>query len=256
MKQRQRASALVPVHLGCCPDLPTPCLLCGPEPGPPSLEILRADIASRGGTHVGFFGGPPPPAELVSAAGLPFVARVRPDRLTRAVLERLADSGATGIEIDALTFVDTALRACGRHYRRRLLEQQMDGIRAAGLRVGVVLAPGLPGTTHDDAIEDARRLVGCADVARIHPVLVIRGSRLARAHLEGRYRPLELHQAITTCRAMLEVLEDGGVEVARIGLQARHDGYGRAIAGPRHPSLRQLVEARRAPPPLRAAGDA
>jgi histone acetyltransferase (RNA polymerase elongator complex component) len=220
------------------------------------VDVLRAEVATRGATHVGFFGGPPPPAALVAAAERPFVARVRPDLLTRSVLEWLADGGATGIELDALTFVDTALRACGRHYSRRMLEQQMDGIRAAGLRVGIVLAPGLPGTTHDDAIEDARRLVGHADVARIHPVLVIRGSRLARAHLEGRYRPLELHQAITTCRAMLDVLEDGRVEVARVGLQAKHDGYGRAIAGPRHPSLRQLVEARRTPPPLRAAGDA
>jgi len=246
---------LVPVHLGCCPDLATPCILCGPAPARPSVDVLRAEVATRGATHVGFFGGPPPAAELVVAAGLPFVARVRPELLTRGVLERLAESGATGIELDALTFVDTALRACGRHYRRRLLEQQIDGIRAAGMRAGVVLAPGLPGTTHDDAIDDARRLVGRADVARIHPVLVIRGSRLARAHLEGRYRPLELQQAITTCRAMLDVLEVGGVEVARVGLQARHDGYGRAIAGPRHPSLRQLVE-RRDPPNLRAAGDA
>jgi histone acetyltransferase (RNA polymerase elongator complex component) len=210
--------------------------------------VLRAEIAQRGATQVGFFGGPPPPAPLVAAAGLPFVARVRPDLLSRKVLDQLVEQGATGVELDALTFSDPVLRACGRRYRSQLIEQQIDGIRAAGLRVGVVLAPGLPGTTHDDAIEDAKRLVGRADVARLHPVLVFRGSRLARAHMDGRYTPLELHQAITTCGAMLSVLEKGGVEVVRVGLQPRHDGYGRAIAGPRHPSLRQLVDARRTAP--------
>jgi histone acetyltransferase (RNA polymerase elongator complex component) len=180
----------------------------------------------------------------VRAAGRPFVARVRPDLLTRAGQAALADGGALGIELDALTFSDPALRRCGRAHRARLVDQQLEGIRAAGLRAGVVLAPGLPGTCHADAIADAEHIVGKADVARLHPVLVLRGSRLARAHREGRYTPLTLPQAITTCGAMLEILEAGGVEVARVGLQARHDGYGRAVAGPRHPSLRQLVAAR------------
>jgi hypothetical protein len=52
--------------------------------------------------------------------------------------------------------------------------------------------------------------------------------------------------AVATCRAMLDVLEPAGVQVVRVGLQPRHDGYGVAVAGPRHPSLRELVEAHRA----------
>jgi histone acetyltransferase (RNA polymerase elongator complex component) len=211
----------------------------------PTPEELTAEIEARKPAKIGFFGGPPPSPELVRAAGLPFVARVRPDLLSRAALAQLADQGALGVELDALTFVDPALRLCGRHHRARLVEQQLEGIRAAGLRAGIVLAPGLPGTTHTDAVADAERIVGKADVARLHPVLVLRGSRLARAHREGRYTPLTLAQAVTTCGALLEILEAGGVEVARVGLQARHDGYGRAVAGPRHPSLRQLVAAHR-----------
>jgi histone acetyltransferase (RNA polymerase elongator complex component) len=81
---------------------------------------------------------------------------------------------------------------------------------------------------------------------------VLLGSGLWSAHLDGFYDPLSLGQAITTCRAMLDVLEPAGVRVIRVGRQAGPDELGRAVAGPRHSSLRELVEARRTLDRLRA----
>jgi hypothetical protein len=51
---------------------------------------------------------------------------------------------------------------------------------------------------------------------------------------------------------MCEVLTAGGTEVIRIGVQ-KADGAGRAVAGPAHPALRQLVDARGALARLRSA---
>lgn len=254
-------ATIVPVALGCCPDPPR-CLLCGPPPPEPGPDLLRALVhhyrqerAPPGGAlRVGFYGGAPPSDALLDGLdGLPFVARVRPDLLTRAALDRLIAAGAVAVELDALTFSDPALKAAGRRYGARLIEQQLQGLRDRGLRAGLVLTPGLPGTDHAQAVEDARRAADRADFVRIHPVLVLDGSALRLAHLDGRYVPLGLGEAITTCRAMLDLLEPAGVEVIRIGLNPRADGYGRAVAGPRHPALRQLVEARRTLEALRAA---
>lgn len=249
---RDRASmTVVPVVLGCCPDEPR-CLLCAPPPEPPTAELVDAliwsyrDPAPQKLLRVGFYGGDVPSDDLLDAIGdLPFVARVRPDLLTRDAARRLVDRGAIGIELDALTFHDAALKAIGRRYRAHLVLEQLDGLLALGVEPGIVLAPGLPGTCHADAMEDARIASTRVRFVRIHPVLVLHGSGLREAHLEGTFEPLGLGEAVTTCRGMLDLLTDAGVEVIRVGQNPGPDGLGRAIAGPRHPALRQLVDARR-----------
>lgn len=244
-----RKPRVVPVVLGCCHEA-TRCRLCAPPPALPSGPLVRALIDSYREDdellRVGFYGGPPPTDEQLAAAdGLPFVARIRPDLLTRDGARRLKDAGAVGIELDALTFDDDAVRQVGRHHRARVVHQQIEGIVALGMMPGIVLAPGLPGTSHHLAVKDAEIAAASVRFARIHPVLVLAGSGLQEAHLDGSYVPLELGQAVTTCRAMVDVLEPAGVEVIRVGSNPDKDGFGRAVAGPRHPSLRQLVDARR-----------
>lgn len=249
----QPAPVVVPVKLGCCPDSPR-CLLCPPPPESPDPAGIAALVEHYRATRaradrpmrVGFYGGAPPSARTIEAIGdLPFVARVRPDLLSRSDAARLADAGATGIELDALSFDDGAIKSGGRRYRGRLVREQLEGIRALGLQAGTVLAPGLPGTTHHDAVRDAEEAASRADFVRIHPVLVLRDSRLREAHMNGTYTALTLGQAITTVRAMLDVFEVAGVDVIRIGQSPGPDGLGRAVAGPVHTSLRQLIDARR-----------
>ena len=103
----------------------------------------------------------------------------------------------------------------------------------------------LPGSSFEGCVQDARRAAPLVDTARLHPTLVLEGSDLQRWHIDGLYKPLEIGEAVTVCRAMMDVLEAAAVQVIRVGLQAGPDGYGKALAGPRHPALRELVETRR-----------
>ncbi len=244
---------VVPVPLGCCPG-PTRCVLCAPAPPPPDRELIAKLVAHYAASRrspdqplaVAFFGGPPPDTAWLEAAGRhPKAARVRPDLLTRAEARRLTESGVVSIELDALTLEGRALREAGRAHRAGLVLEQLADLPRFGLRRGVVLAPGLPGTDHADAVRDAEQLAPHVDFVRIHPVLVLEGSRLRQAQMDGQYRPLTLGEAVTTCLAMLEVFDSAGVPVTRVGANPGPDGLGRAVGGPRHPSLRQLVEARR-----------
>lgn len=250
---------VVPVNLGCCPDAPR-CILCPPPPAM-DAELVEALVASYARDRAGpgdalevrFFGGAPPGEDLLDAAGdLPITVRVRPDLLPRAEAERLAARSVHAVELDALTFDDAVLREAGRRYRRALLLEMSRGLAALGLRVGGVLAPGLPRSSHAITLADARTAAASWSFARLHPVLVLDGSGLRTLHEAGRYQPLGLGEAVTACHGALDVLEAAGVEVVRVGLQAGPDGFGRAVAGPRHPGLRELVEARRVLERLRA----
>jgi len=195
---------------------------------------------------VGFYGGPVPDDALLEACGdVPFAVRVRPDLLSRDDADRLVAAGAVAIEVDALSLDDEVLKQAGRRYQAALVEQILEGLRALGVRVGIVLAPGLPGSSYDTCVRDAERAAPLIHTARLHPVLVLEHSELQGRHIDGLYTPLLLGEAVTVCRAMMDVLEDAGVEVIRVGLQPGPDGLGRALAGPVHPSLRELVEARR-----------
>ncbi len=244
---------IVPVNLPCCAEPPF-CHLCAPTASAVTAELVdalifhyRNDVARDGDQLlVSFFGGAPPSEALLEATGdLPVRARVRPDLLTRAEAARLVSAGTVAIELDALSMHDPSLRAIGRQHRSGIIPEMSAGLREQGVEVGIVLAVGLPRSDHDSCIEDARRILPLADFARLHPVLVLRGSRLEQQHLDQLYHPLSVQAAVHTCRHMLDILEGGGVEVIRIGLQAGPDGLGRAVAGPTHSALRQLVEAKR-----------
>ncbi len=252
-------ATIVPVHLGCCTDVPgRRCALCAPTT-PPTPALVEALVESYRARHpnrpvrVRFLGGPPPPDPLLEVVrGLPIDLRVRPDALSRADARRLAHAGVDAIELDALSFVDRAVRDVGRAHRAALVREQSAGLRGLGMAVGGVLAPGLPGTDYASSVADAEAAAGLWSFVRLHPVQVLAGSALRERHARGSYEALELGEAVTVLRAMLDVLERAGVQVRRVGQQAGPDGLGRAVAGPRHPSLRELVEARRTLDRLRA----
>lgn len=194
---------------------------------------------------VAFFGGPPPSDALLEACGdRTLHVRVRPDLLSRADAQRLLDRGVQEVELDALTFHTPSLRAIDRAYAGARIPTMAQGLSDLGFRVGAVLAIGLPEQSHGTSVADAQQALGLFDTVRLHPTLVFRRSDLWQAHLDGRYEPLSLAQAVTTLRAMLDVLEPS-VKVIRVGQQPGPDGLGRAVAGPVHSSLRELVEARR-----------
>jgi histone acetyltransferase (RNA polymerase elongator complex component) len=173
------------------------------------------------------------------------MARVRPDLLGTAEAERLVRAGILRVELDVLTFDALILKQVGRSYTPQNVRQIAKWFRGHGVEVSMVLAVGLPGTHHFDALRDAKLASELSDLIRLHPVLVLEESGLRKMHLEGRYRPLDVSEAVTTCDAMMRLLESEGVEVIRVGQNPINDQIGRALAGPLHPALRELVESKR-----------
>lgn len=245
---------VVPIDLGGSPHRSSTDPAPTAAPGPELVAAMVAHYTTErippagGPVEVGFFrGGLPDDALLAVCAPHPVRVACRPADLRRQDADRLRAGGVQTIELDLGTFQRSVLRGIGRRTRPEVLPQMCAALASQGFRVGVHLSPGLPGSSHLEAVEDAQRLVALGHVhfVRLLPQLVFADTHLAELHRSGRYAPMGVAAAVSTCVAMADVLTQGGIEIARIGGQPGPDQLGQLLAGPWHPNLRQLVESRR-----------
>lgn len=210
--------------------------------------------------QIGFFGGSfgalaPTMRESLLAAVAPFVASgavgslrvtLDPAHVDGRILETLAAAGVATIELDVGSFDDEALAACGFPWRSATAVAATVLVREAGLELGIVLRPGMPGGTPTEVLRSARRAAELRpSFVRIYPVLVLAGTPLAAAFEARLYRPLSLDETIAITTDLLRIFETAEVAVGRVGFQPAVDLDGGAdiLAGPHHPSLRALAEA-------------
>lgn len=241
----------MPVVLGCCPPGAERCRLCAPSK-PVLPATIRALIASTQRDHpdtglrVQFYGGAAPSdAQLDAIGDVPFGCRLRPDAFTWSTWDRLRERGLQHLELDALSLHERSLKAIDRPYSAALIPKILQAVQGHLPEVGVVLAVGLPHSDHGSVLKDVAAVLPHVQTLRLHPVLVLEGSALRMDHANGRYVPLTIAQAVTTCAAACDLAEAADVRVIRIGQQPRIDGLGHAVAGPRHSGLGELVAARR-----------
>ena len=83
---------------------------------------------------------------------------------------------------------------------------------------------------------------------RIYPVLVIKGTKLAKDYEQGIYNPLTVTQAVEVCKELVTMFNAKKIDIIRIGLQNTDEianpelENSEVLAGPFHPAFRQLVE--------------
>ncbi len=131
-------------------------------------------------------------------------------------------------------FADDVIRACQR-------------VKQFGFSLGVQIMIGLPGDTREKSIQTARKIIAeKPDMLRIYPTLVIHGTGLELEYKAGRYRPLELDEAVDWCSELTPLYENAGITVLRIGLQHTEEirQGGEVLAGPVHPAFGELVYSR------------
>jgi hypothetical protein len=210
------------------------------------IAHYRTERAVGQALEVGLFhGGIPTDPQLEAAAGLPIRLACSPADLSRAAAERLQAAGVSTIELAIGSLDARVLRTNQIGARGPVIREMLSELSDMGLRIGAILNPGLPDSSHESALSTARSLVGLVSFVRIEPALALEGSRLSLLAQSGRWTPMRLSEAVTTTLAMVEILESGGVQIARLGLQPGQDIPCRATAGPVHPNLRQLIEVRR-----------
>ena len=257
-------------HIGC----PHDCVFCSqrkitgkerpvsPEEVIPTIREYRTTIPRKARVvEAAFFGGSftgiPVPlqraflkeAYLAKKEGLIDRIRLstRPDYIDQEVLERLVQFHVDTIELGVQSMSDEVLSKSARGHNCTDVVQASRKIREYGFRLGLQMMVGLPGSRPDIEVQTASRI--CAlkpDFVRIYPTLVIRGTVLEKMYKKGMYKPPSLEEAVDLCAVLAAMFIRENIAIIRIGLQPTEliSEGGEVVAGPFHPSFRQLVDSR------------
>ena len=151
-----------------------------------------AELAFYGGTFTAL-----PESELAACLDLArealeqgwissFRCSTRPDRVDAATLLRLRSAGCGVVELGVQSFNDSALAASRRGYTGATALAACATVRAAGLKLGVQLLPGMPGHNPQHFAHDVpTALAAGAHMLRFYPCLVLEGTGLAAMWREG-----------------------------------------------------------------------
>jgi histone acetyltransferase (RNA polymerase elongator complex component) len=168
----------------------------------------------------------------------------RPDTITKQKLDLIAPYGVTLVELGVQSMSDAVLKRVNRGHTCLHTCQAIDLLKEYKLQVGVQVMVGLPGDTDDQLLTSTRQVADLApDVARIYPLMVLKGSLLAQWYQDGSYTPLGLDKSVGLVKEMVKIFEHAHVKVIRMGLQASEmmEDKTQVLAGPWHPAFGHLV---------------
>ncbi|HZK39017.1 MAG TPA: radical SAM protein [Clostridia bacterium] len=168
----------------------------------------------------------------------------RPDAVDAEICQLLKQYGVTAIELGAQSMSDDVLAMNRRGHTAQDLVDASTLIKAYGFELGLQMMTGLYGSSPQESITTARKIIACKPkTVRIYPTLVLGGTHLAQLTATGEYRPQTVEEAVPLCAKLLKMFFDEGIDVIRLGLHSGagvEEGY---IAGPYHPAFRELCDA-------------
>lgn len=173
----------------------------------------------------------------------------RPDAIDKDILKMLKKYKVKTIELGVQTSNNYILEKIRRGHTFEDVRKASKLIRRYGFKLGHQIMIGLPESTKQDEIDTAIDCIKLKPkIVRIYPVLVIKGTKLAKEQEEGKYEPLSVVQAVERCKEIVRLFKKKKIDVIRIGLQSTdtisnpENEASEVIAGPYHPAFRQLVE--------------
>ncbi|MGN0665468.1 MAG: elongator complex protein 3 [Huintestinicola sp.] len=166
----------------------------------------------------------------------------RPDCIDGEILMLLKKYGVTAIELGAQSMSDNVLTLNERGHTAEDVRSAAGMIRSYGFELGLQMMVGLYGSTEADEYHTMTEFIKIhPDTARIYPVCVIRGTRLAELYECGEYRLYPFDRAVNICGIIYCAFESVGIRVIRMGLHAEDGVEKNTAAGFYHPAFAELV---------------
>ena len=173
----------------------------------------------------------------------------KPDCFLGSEVEESLRLGTTRVELGIQSIHDDVLEAVHRGHTDAQSRAAMGRAKAAGLKVGAHMMPGLPGSDLDRDFDSFRALFEDPgyrpDFLKIYPTLVLPGTALYGLWSSGRFTPLSTEDA-TELVARIKAIVPRWCRIQRV---QREIGAPDIRDGPRKGDLRVLARER-----LRASG--
>ena len=169
----------------------------------------------------------------------------RPDYIDEKRLELLRVHGVKLVELGVQSLDDSVLKKAERGHTAQQVVEAVALLKSYGFKVGVQLMVGMPGQDFASVKATVEQVLALQpDIARIYPLLVIKGTPLAKSYEQGDFESLVLEEAVRQSAYVYKNLSEVGVKIIRVGLQPDDElcAEGNILAGPFHPSMGELVQ--------------
>ncbi|MCX7883545.1 MAG: radical SAM protein [Caloramator sp.] len=169
----------------------------------------------------------------------------RPDYINEHILKNLKIHGVGVIELGVQSMDDKVLNMSERGHTSFDVINSSRLIKAYGFKLGLQMMIGLPEDNLDKDIYTANEIIKIKpDFVRIYPALVIKNTKMEDLFKKGYYKPLSIDEAVDISSKLYILFYKKDIPIIRLGLQVSDEiNINKdVIAGPFHPSFRELVE--------------
>ncbi|MBD5140717.1 MAG: hypothetical protein HDT25_04795 [Ruminococcus sp.] len=138
---------------------------------------------------------------------------------------------------------DNVLTANQRGHTAEDVRAASELIKEYGFELGLQMMTGLYRSSPEKDIETAEKIAEIKpDTVRIYPVVILGGTKLGELYKSGEYVPYSFETAAEICADMLEMFEQKGIRVIKLGLHASETVEGEMLGGFYHPAFREICE--------------
>lgn len=169
----------------------------------------------------------------------------RPDYIDDDILTNLKSYNVDIIELGVQSLDEEVLKRAARGHSEEDVIKASKLIKLYGFTLGHQIMLGLPADNFRKDILTTEKIIALKpELCRIYPSLVIRDTPMEVMYREGYYKPYSLEEALYISKILYGMLVSNNINVIRVGLQTTEEiNKGKdIIAGPFHPSFRELVE--------------
>lgn len=166
----------------------------------------------------------------------------RPDCIDEEILMLLKKYHVTAIELGAQSMNDRVLEMNMRGHTSKDVRRSAAMIKSYGFELGLQMMVGLYGSSPADELYTMNEIVRCAPAtARIYPVAVLEGTKLAELYKEGKYKLYPFDECVKLCAEIYSTFVKNNIRVIRMGLHAEDGVEQNAVAGFYHPAFGEIV---------------
>jgi len=168
----------------------------------------------------------------------------RPDYISPHIIGILKEYGVTTVELGAQSLSDEVLTESGRGHTAEDVVKASKLIKESGINLVLQTMTGLPGDNEERDMITAQRVAQLNPVAvRIYPCVVLRGTKLEKMMLDGKYIPQTVEDAVKICAKLILFYREKGIGILRVGLHSSDLVKSNSVVGGAfHPAFGELAE--------------